>query len=68
MFEVPDATVPEGTVVQVVQDGYAIGERVLRPAMVGVSKGGPRRGAEPGNGADLGPDTAEPGEGVDKSA
>jgi len=68
MFEVPDATVPEGTVVQVVQDGYAIGERVLRPAMVGVSKGGPRRGAEPGNGADLGPDTTEPGEGVDKSA
>ena len=40
MFEVPDVTKPEGTVVQVVQTGYAIGERVLRPAMVGVSKGG----------------------------
>lgn len=40
MFEVPDPTKPEGTVVQVVQTGYAIGERVLRPAMVGVSKGG----------------------------
>ena len=26
--------------VQVVQAGYAIGERVLRPAMVGVAKGG----------------------------
>src|SRR5690606_30713003 len=37
MFEVPDPSVPEGIVVQVVQDGYAIGERVLRPAMVGVS-------------------------------
>ena len=40
MFEVPDASVPTGTVVQVVQAGYTIGERVLRPAMVGVSKGG----------------------------
>jgi molecular chaperone GrpE len=42
MFEVPDATVPAGSVVQVVQPGYKIGERVLRPALVGVSKGGPR--------------------------
>jgi len=40
MFEVPDPTKPEGTVVQVVQAGYAIGDRVLRPAMVGVAKGG----------------------------
>ena len=42
MFEVPDASVPAGSVVQVVQPGYMIGERVLRPALVGVSKGGPR--------------------------
>ncbi len=41
MFEVPDPTRPEGTVVQVVQTGYAIGDRVLRPAMVGIAKGGP---------------------------
>ena len=40
MFEVPDPDVPAGTVVQVVQPGYSIGERVLRPAMVGVSRGG----------------------------
>ena len=46
MFEIPNTEVPEGTVLQVVQTGYAIGERVLRPAMVGVSKGGPKRGAE----------------------
>jgi len=39
MFEVPDAAVPAGHVVQVVQAGYMIGERVLRPAMVGISKG-----------------------------
>ena len=47
MFEVPDPTRPEGTVVQVVQTGYAIGDRVLRPAMVGVAKGG---GATPPSG------------------
>ncbi|MGI9351735.1 MAG: nucleotide exchange factor GrpE [Rhizobiaceae bacterium] len=42
MFEVPNTEVPNNTVVQVVQVGYVIGERVLRPAMVGVSKGGPK--------------------------
>lgn len=54
MFEVPNPNVPEGTVVQVVQEGFAIGERVLRPAMVGVAKGG---GSTPAGEA-----------GVDKSA
>ncbi len=44
MFEVPDPTRPEGTVVQVVQAGFAIGDRVLRPAMVGVAKGGGAKG------------------------
>lgn len=53
MFEVPNPNVPANTVVQVVQPGYSIGERVLRPAMVGVAKGGPKQGptdapAEPG--------------------
>ena len=42
MFEVPNPDVPANTVVQVVQPGYSIGERVLRPAMVGVAKGGPK--------------------------
>jgi molecular chaperone GrpE len=42
MFEIPDASVPAGSVVQVVQPGYTIGDRVLRPALVGVSKGGPK--------------------------
>ncbi|MFN7008921.1 MAG: nucleotide exchange factor GrpE [Allorhizobium sp.] len=42
MFEVPNPDVPNNTVVQVVQAGYAIGDRVLRPAMVGVAKGGPK--------------------------
>lgn len=42
MFEVPNADMANNTVVQVVQAGFVIGERVLRPAMVGVSKGGPK--------------------------
>ena len=42
MLEIPDASVPAGTVVQIMQPGYTIGERVLRPALVGVSKGGPK--------------------------
>jgi molecular chaperone GrpE len=40
MYEVPDPSVPSGTVVQVIQAGYMIGERVLRPALVAVAKGG----------------------------
>ena len=48
MFEVPDASVPAGTVVQVIQAGYTIGERVLRPALVGVAKGGAKP-ASPAN-------------------
>ncbi|MDP3526406.1 MAG: nucleotide exchange factor GrpE, partial [Hoeflea sp.] len=42
MYEVPNANVPNNTVVDVVQPGYVIGDRMLRPAMVGVAKGGPK--------------------------
>jgi molecular chaperone GrpE len=42
MFEVPDPSVPAGSIVQVMQPGYMIGERVLRPALVGIAKGGPK--------------------------
>jgi molecular chaperone GrpE len=48
MFEVPDPEAPPGTVVQVVQPGYRIGERVLRPALVGVAKAGPSRNGRTG--------------------
>jgi molecular chaperone GrpE len=49
MYEVPDSSVPAGTVVQVVQAGYMIGERVLRPALVAVSKGGAKTAAPANN-------------------
>jgi molecular chaperone GrpE len=42
LFEVPNPDVPTGTVLQVVEAGYAIGERCLRPAKVGVARGGPK--------------------------
>ena len=45
MFEVEDASKPAGTVVQVLQAGYTLKERLLRPAMVGVAKGGPSAAA-----------------------
>ena len=38
MFEVPTDEVEPGMVVQVVQSGYMLHDRLLRPAMVGVSK------------------------------
>lgn len=41
MMEVEDASVPSGTVVQELAPGYLIAGRLLRAAMVGVSKGGP---------------------------
>ncbi len=42
MYEVPDASVPAGRVLQVIQPGYVIGDRMLRPALVAVAKGGPK--------------------------
>jgi molecular chaperone GrpE len=64
MFEMPREDVPSNTVVQVVQTGYVIGDRVLRPAMVGVSKGGPKAAAEEAPATEPGP----PGPEAEKDA
>ncbi len=42
LFEIPDETKIAGTVAQVVEQGYLINDRVLRPAKVGVARGGPK--------------------------
>ncbi|HEY7297767.1 MAG TPA: nucleotide exchange factor GrpE [Xanthobacteraceae bacterium] len=42
MYEVADPALPPGTVAQVIQAGYTIGERVLRPALVAVAKAQPQ--------------------------
>ncbi|MFN4311999.1 MAG: nucleotide exchange factor GrpE [Ferrovibrio sp.] len=49
MFEIEDPTQPSGTVLQVVAAGYVQHGRLLRAAMVGVSKGGPQPEIQPGN-------------------
>ncbi len=46
MFEVEDKSVPAGTVVQEMETGYMLNGRLLRPAKVGVSKGGPKAKSE----------------------
>src|SRR4051794_28096834 len=61
MFEVPNPDVPANTVVQVVQPGYSIGERMLRPAMVGVAKGGPKHTSPSEPAHATGDAPAEPG-------
>jgi molecular chaperone GrpE len=52
MMEIDDPGKPSGTVVQVLQTGYIIRDRLLRPAMVAVSKGGPVGVTESGNTVD----------------
>ncbi len=42
MMEIDNPDVPSGTVTLVMQTGYVMHDRLLRPAMVGVSKGGPK--------------------------
>lgn len=49
MFEVEDPSQASGTVIQVVAAGYVQHGRLLRAAMVGVSKGGPQPEIQPGN-------------------
>lgn len=52
MFEIPNPSVPAGSIVEVVQPGYKLGERVLRPALVGVSKGGQKQAPGAGSAND----------------
>jgi molecular chaperone GrpE len=57
MYEVQDPGMPAGTVAQVVQAGYKIGDRMLRPALVAVAKSAPKAAPEPtaNDNADAGP-------------
>ncbi len=72
--QIPDPSKPAGTVLHVMAPGFLIGERVLRPAMVGVSAGGPKPEAvkpEAAKAEDAAAETTvdgEPGDTVDRSA
>ena len=65
MYEVEDPSKPAGTVVQVIQSGYRLHDRLLRPARVGISKGGAKSNGGSNGGSEGG---AEPGGTVDTSA
>lgn len=54
MMEVEDPTKPSGTVVQVLQTGYVLRDRLLRPAMVAVAKGGKIEAAPQAPSSDIG--------------
>ena len=68
LYETADTDQPDGTVVQVLQTGYRIGDRLLREAMVGVAKGGTQPAGDGGAEADTDaeadaetpPESAEP--------
>lgn len=55
MFHVESSDRPAGTIVEVVQAGYVIADRLLRPAMVGVAKAANQADAETGNDGDAPP-------------
>lgn len=54
-----DDSIPDETVTEVFQKGYAMGGKILRPAMVVISSGGPVREKEPDDGEKAAEDTEE---------
>jgi molecular chaperone GrpE len=62
MFEVPTSAQAPGTIAEVVQGGYVIADRLLRPALVGVAKAAPQAAAATGE------EAAEPAARVDTVA
>ena len=64
LYETADTDQPDGTVVQVLQTGYRIGERLLREAMVGVAKGG----TQPAGDGEAEADTEAPPESAEAPA
>jgi len=65
MYEVEDPSKPAGTVIQVIQSGYRLHDRLLRPARVGISKGGPKGAAAD---ATANGEAPKPGDKVDTQA
>ncbi|MEO1793356.1 MAG: nucleotide exchange factor GrpE [Pseudomonadota bacterium] len=51
IMEKPEPEIVSGTIMQVFQEGYVIGDRVLRPSMVVVARGGPKPQKEATDGA-----------------
>lgn len=67
MFEMDDEGCPVGTVIKILQTGYMLHDRLLRPAQVGVSKGGPKADQGAGNqDQDQGADDQDQNQGQDQ--
>ncbi len=56
MFEAPIPGAQPGTVIEIMQAGFTIADRLLRPALVGVAKAAPQPVAETGEAAETGPE------------
>ncbi|HRY27468.1 MAG: nucleotide exchange factor GrpE [Geminicoccaceae bacterium] len=67
MFEVPSADLPPGHVAEVMQTGWVLADRLLRPAMVGVSKAMPQTATATANDS-VGDDAPGRGSTVDTRA
>jgi molecular chaperone GrpE len=59
IFEVENTGKPAGTIVEVLQPGYVLHDRLLRPAMVGVAKGGSPAAAYPDQGGNEPPKSGD---------
>jgi molecular chaperone GrpE len=59
MYEVKDSDLPPGHVAQVIQAGYMLGDRVLRPALVGITKSAPKSARPSANDNPQADDAAE---------
>ena len=68
LFETAETDQPDGTVVQVFQTGYRIGDRLLREAMVGVAKGGTQPAADEDADAGAEPEAETGTDGADAPA
>lgn len=66
VFEIPEPNAPAGMVLQVLRPGYKLHDRLLRPAQVGVAKGGPKPENVGGERSER--DGQQPGSRVDTSA
>lgn len=67
VMEQENKEVAAGSVLQVFQEGYRIGERVLRPSMVVVARGGPKPVKQSDNGAPSGEPTPKPAANEDEA-
>ncbi|MFN3701199.1 MAG: nucleotide exchange factor GrpE, partial [Alphaproteobacteria bacterium] len=68
MFEAPFPDKAAGTVIQVMEAGYTLHERLIRPARVGVAKDNGQQGGGTGGNSGAPPSSSGPGQNIDTEA